>query len=87
MKIEMVFYGMTKDMFPNTILNLDFPQAILVSELKTALLSHVKSSYDLNQAKELIAVSVIATHHEIINPESLITQDQQLSLLPPVSGG
>lgn len=87
MKIEMVFYGMTKDMFQGTTLSLNFSEPVLVSDIKTTLLSHIKTDYDVDKAKVLISVSAIATNNEILNPESMIMHDQQLSLLPPVSGG
>jgi hypothetical protein len=87
MKIEMWFYGMTKDLFPETMLTLYFSEPVLVNEIKTILLSHIKKDYDTDSAKALLSISAIATNLQILNPESMILQDQQLSLLPPVSGG
>lgn len=87
MKIEVEFYGPTKDYFYNPVETLHFDHPVNVKSIKEALLAKVKDDQNRMYAKNLLQISALATEHEILSGHCIVNKTAKLALLPPVSGG
>ncbi|CAN5469273.1 hypothetical protein BH10PSE19_BH10PSE19_02260 [soil metagenome] len=87
MKIEIEFYGQTKDIFNSVVEILHFNHSVNITEIKAALLLQVKKDYNLQDAENLLHVCALATASEILPSHFIVSKELKLALLPPVSGG
>ncbi len=80
MKITLLAFGITKDIFGQRQLELEVPDTLEVE----SLLSHLGQSYPA--LKELASLRV-AVNEEYAQPDHKIQANDEIVLIPPVSGG
>lgn len=80
MQIELLLFGIVKDIVGSNSMKLDLPNNTLISEFKSVLLQkHPK----LNDYKSFS----IAVNETYVNDSYLIKENDVVALIPPVSGG
>lgn len=81
MRVRVLFFGMLKDIAGKSSDVLDLPDGSLVR--------HVLDHYALRvpQIKEALAVLAIAVNQQYAGPQTELKSDDEVALLPPVSGG
>jgi molybdopterin converting factor subunit 1 len=81
MRVRVLFFGMLKDLAGKSSDWLDLPEGAFVRDV---LSNYASQSPGL---KEAIASLAIAVNREYAGPETLLKSDDEVALLPPVSGG
>jgi molybdopterin converting factor subunit 1 len=81
MRVRVLFFGMLKDLAGKSSDWLDLPEGALVRD---ALSYYASQSPGLNEAMASLAVAV---NREYAGPQTLLKSDDEVALLPPVSGG
>ena len=81
MRVRVLFFGMLKDLAGKSGDGLDLPEGTLVRDL----LSHYASQSP--ELKEAMAALAVAVNQEYAGPETRLKSDDEVALLPPVSGG
>lgn len=80
MKVDILLFGITKDLVGSSKIVLDIPSGTTIAEFKTLL----QTSYPELSGMESVAV---ALNSEYAMPGDLIQQHDEIALIPPVSGG
>lgn len=80
MKIDILAFGIAKDILNGTQLQLDLPEGSTIGSLKTEL---VRLYPDFDRLQSLR----IALNAEYQNDETLISEHDEVVIIPPVSGG
>ena len=80
MRVNLLLFGITKDLIGKQKLTLEFPGEITVAEFKRFLEEHYP------ELKELRSFA-IAVNSEYAKDGSLIRANDEIALIPPVSGG
>jgi molybdopterin synthase catalytic subunit len=81
MRVRVLFFGMLKDLAGRSSEVLELPDGAVVRDLLSHYYSEVPS---IREALGSIAVSV---NQEYAGPENVLKSDDEVGLLPPVSGG
>jgi len=81
MRVRVLFFGMLKDLVGKSSDVLDLPDGGMVRDV----LSHYIS--DVPQMRKAIASLAVAVNQEYAGPETVLKSDDEVALLPPVSGG
>jgi molybdopterin synthase catalytic subunit len=81
MRVRVLFFGMLKDLVGKSNDLLDLPEGASVRDL----LSHYASQSPA--LKEAMASLAVAVNREYAGPGTLLKSDDEVALLPPVSGG
>jgi molybdopterin converting factor subunit 1 len=81
MRVRVLFFGMLKDLAGKSSDWLDLPEGAFVRDV----LSHYASQSP--GLKEAMAALAVAVNREYAGPETLLKSDDEVALLPPVSGG
>ena len=81
MRVRVLFFGLLKDLAEKSSDAVDLPEGSLVRDL----LAHyaARSPY----LKESLASLAVAVNQEYAAPETVLKSDDEVALLPPVSGG
>ena len=80
MTIEILAFGVTKDIVGGTLLNFEIESGSSVKDLKEKL----QQTYPkMRELKSLL----IAVNEEYGNEEYILTERDEIALIPPVSGG
>ncbi len=80
MVLEIIAFGITKDIVGKTILNFELPDGSSVKELKEKL----ETSYPkMQELKSLL----IAVNEEYGDETHILKEKDEIALIPPVSGG
>ncbi len=80
MTLEIMAFGITKDIVGKTLINFELPDGSSVKELKEKL----TESYP--QMKALTSL-LIAVNEEYGDETHILTERDEIALIPPVSGG
>jgi molybdopterin synthase catalytic subunit len=81
MRVRILFFGMLKDLAGKSSDGLDLPDGALVRDV----LAHYL--LELPRIKESLASLAVAVNQEYAGPETMLKSDDEVALLPPVSGG
>jgi len=80
MKIEVLAFGIAKDIFGGTSIHVELDSDATTANLKVAL----EEQYP--KLKELRSY-MIAVNDEYANADANITEQDEIAIIPPVSGG
>lgn len=80
MKIKILAYGIAKEIIGNQSIEFDFPHNSPVEELKKKLII----TYP---ALEKLATFAIAVNTEYASDEQILSENDEVAIIPPVSGG
>lgn len=80
MTIEIMAFGITKDIVGKTLINFELPDGSSVKELKEKL----TESYPRMKA---LTSLLIAVNEEYGDETLILTERDEIALIPPVSGG
>ena len=80
MKIKILAYGIAKEIIGNQSIEFDFPHNFPVVELKKKLII----TYP---ALEKLATFAIAVNTEYATDEQILSENDEVAIIPPVSGG
>lgn len=80
MQINILAFGITKDILGNTLVNIEIPEGSSVLHLKEKLIA----TYP--KMKELTSL-LIAVNEEYGDEQQIIQAGDEVALIPPVSGG
>lgn len=80
MTVEIMAFGITKDIVGKTLINVELPDGSSVKELKEKL---EKSYPKMQELKSLL----IAVNEEYGDETHILTERDEIALIPPVSGG
>jgi molybdopterin converting factor subunit 1 len=81
MRVRVLFFGVLKDLAENSSDTLDLPEGALVRDV----LAHCVARSP--KLKESMASLAVAVNHEYAGPETTLHANDEVALLPPVSGG
>lgn len=79
-KIRLMTFGITRDMLGSSALELELPQGAKVSDLQRLL-------HDRFPALNRLASLLIAVNETYAAPELILHENDEIALIPPVSGG
>ncbi|MCB0686895.1 MAG: MoaD/ThiS family protein [Saprospiraceae bacterium] len=80
MKIKILAFGIAKDILGNRIINLEIPAAATVGALK----EHLEQIYpDFKKLRSL----KLAVNQEYVDDGLVISDSDEIVIIPPVSGG
>ncbi len=80
MKINVLAFGIAKDIFGGSSINVELPEQGTTGNLKQSL----ESSYPL--LKQL-ASYMVAVNNEYAQDENILSERDEVAIIPPVSGG
>lgn len=80
MTVEIMAFGITKDIVGKTLINVELPDGSSVKELKEKL---EKSYPKMQELKSLL----IAVNEEYGDENYILSERDEIALIPPVSGG
>lgn len=80
MKISILLFGVAKDIIGNKRLSLETSANVTVLDLKNILLEKYPAFYDLSSIS-------IAVNSAYANNETVINENDEVAIIPPVSGG
>lgn len=92
-KINIKFFAKAKELLTkelthsNDFLELSFEQPISVSELRNFLIGKLSFKKDREAIELLINDCAIGNSQQILSNQDVISESQNLVLLPPVCGG
>lgn len=81
MKVEVLLFAAAKDVFGTAKLELDLPANATVADLKREL---IQRKPEASQALSRCAFSI---DQQYANSDSIILANQEIAVIPPVSGG
>jgi len=79
MKIHIKLFGIAKEIAKNSILELELSQGT-VADLRSAIMTQYPKMGDLKSV-------MVAVNSEYANDDVIITEKDEVALIPPVSGG
>ena len=80
MEVDILLFGITKDLIGNQKIRLEIPGTITVAGVKKILQEKYPVLIDLNSL-------AIAVNSEYALDDMLIHEEDEIALIPPVSGG
>ena len=80
MTLEIMAFGITKDIVGKTLINFDLPDGSSVKELKEKLIEHYPKM-------EALTSLLIAVNEEYGDETYILSERDEIALIPPVSGG
>src|SRR5580704_9698195 len=81
MRVRVLFFGVLKDLAGKSSDGLELPDGALVRDVLSHYLSEVPGM------REALASLAVAVNQEYAGPETTLKSDDEVALLPPVSGG
>jgi molybdopterin synthase catalytic subunit len=81
MRVRVLFFGMLKDLVGQTGEWIDLPKDALVRDVLEHYAKHAP------RLKESLAASAVAVNQQYAGLETALSPDDEVALLPPVSGG
>jgi molybdopterin converting factor subunit 1 len=81
MRVRVLFFGVLKDLAGKSSDVLDLPEGALVRDVLAHYLSEIP------RLKEALASLAVAVNQEYAGAETVLRSDDEVALLPPVSGG
>jgi molybdopterin converting factor small subunit len=80
MKIEVIAYGIAKDIINGASLTMDVAAAVSVGTIREALLADYPAFAGLASLQ-------LAVNAEYVNDEFVLKENDEVVIIPPVSGG
>ena len=80
MKVNVLAFGIAKDIFGGSSISVELPDQGTTSSLKQSL----ESRYP--RLKQLVSY-MVAVNNEYVQDGSLLTERDEIAIIPPVSGG
>ena len=80
MKVNVMLFGITKDLIGKQFLSIDLPEKCTVGEFKDVLQLKYPELIELNSL-------AIAVNSEYARDHLLLNEQDEIALIPPVSGG
>jgi len=80
MKLNILAFGITKDIVGGASIDIDIPEGWSVAELKTHLSKHYPAMQELTSL-------LIAVNEEYGDDTQILKEKDEIALIPPVSGG
>ena len=80
MQIDILAFGITKDILGNTLVNIEIPEGSSVQQLKEKLIATYPKMQELT-------CLLIAVNEEYGDEQQIIQAGDEIALIPPVSGG
>lgn len=80
MKISLLSFGIAKDIIGQRFVDLELTEGISVAELRAALVQRYPRLSELASVK-------LAVNSEYATEDSLLNDNDEVALIPPVSGG
>ena len=80
MKVEIIAYGIAKDIINGPSLSIDFPMGSTVSDVKSAIVKDFP-------AFEGLASLQMAVNAEYVQDDFVLNENDEVVIIPPVSGG
>ncbi len=80
MKVNVLLFGITKDLVGKQLLNIDIQEKSTVADFKKMLQERYPELIELNSL-------AIAVNSEYAKDSTLIFENDEIALIPPVSGG
>lgn len=80
MRVNILLFGITKDLIGKQHLQLELPAKVTVSSFKKFLQEKYPALVELNSL-------AIAVNSEYANDSVMIQENDEIALIPPVSGG
>ena len=80
MKVSILLFGITKDLIGKQFLNFELPSKSTVAQFKKLLQESYPELTELNSL-------AVAVNSEYANDDVLINENDEIALIPPVSGG
>ena len=87
MQIKIKFFGKSKELEPSGNLILNFDKNVLVSELREILIKKLSEKSNQKTVTDLINDCAIGNSEQVLRGDFLISENQNLVILPPVCGG
>lgn len=78
--MEILAFGIAKDIFGNKTLAIEFKEGMAISELKRQL----EASYP---KLARLASYMVAVNDEYAQDDRILSPDDEIAIIPPVSGG
>ena len=79
MKVNVLAFGIAKDIFGSSVINIELPGATT-----GALKEYLEEHYP--RLKQLVSY-MVAVNNEYALDESILTEQDEIAIIPPVSGG
>ena len=80
MQIDILAFGITKDILGKTLVNIEIPEGSSVQQLKEKLIASYPKMQELTSL-------LIAVNEEYGDEKQIIQAGDEIALIPPVSGG
>lgn len=80
MKLNLLLFGVTRDIVGESVLAYEVPADTTVSQLLTRLHQHYPALKDLRS-------TLLAVNNEYGRSEQTLRENDEIALIPPVSGG
>ena len=80
MQIDILAFGITKDILGKTLVNIEIPEGSSVQQLKEKLIASYPKMQELTWL-------LIAVNEEYGDEQQIIQAGDEIALIPPVSGG
>lgn len=80
MKVNVLAFGIAKDIFGGSSVDVELPEQGTTARLKESL----ESRYP--RLKQLVSY-MVAVNNEYASNESVLTEKDEIAIIPPVSGG
>lgn len=87
MQIKIKFFGKSKELEPSGSLILNFDKNIFVGDLRDLLIKKLSVKSDQKTVTELINDCAIGNSEQVLRNDFLLSENQNLVILPPVCGG
>ena len=81
MRVKLLFFATLRDLAGTKSIEIEIPRDATVRTLKNRVAQDYPS---LNQSMETVVVSI---NHEFAFDDALVTDNAEIALFPPVSGG
>ena len=87
MQLKIKFFFFFKELAPSGNMTMHFDKNISISELREALIEALSETSDREKIKMLIADCALGNAEQVLRDDYLISESENLVLLPPVCGG
>ena len=78
--MKVLAFGIVKEIFNSSVVDIDFKQEATVNELKAILEAQYPRLSQLGSY-------MVAVNNEYASPGELLNEDDEIAIIPPVSGG
>ena len=80
MNIKILLFGVTRDIVGSSTLEMDLPEEQSVGDMMLSIRTQYPAINDLNSL-------LVAVNSEYVDESQVLNQNDEIALIPPVSGG